>query len=151
MSDSLRPHGLQHVRLLCPPLSPRVCSDSCPLSWWCSLTILSSASPFSFCLQSFLASGSFPVNWLFTSGGQSIRASASASFLMNIQDQSNTPLYISLAKLFQLWKLFLLALYPFDTLLPLYECLLPCIWAVLGHFSYFVSSLRISHFSKGTD
>ena len=127
MSDSLRPHGLQHVRLLCPPLSPRVCSDSCPLSWWCSLTILSSASPFSFCLQSFLASGSFPVNWLFTSGGQSIRASASASFLMNILDQSNTPLYISLAKLFQLWKLFLLALYPFDTLLPLYECLLPCI------------------------
>ena len=79
-------HGLQHTRLLCPPPSPRVCSDSCPLSWWGCLTTSSSAAPFSFCLQSFPASGSFPMSRLFASGGQSIRASASTPVLsMNIQ------------------------------------------------------------------
>ena len=61
----------------CPSLSPRVCSDSCPLSWWCYLTISSSAALFSFCLQHFPASGSLPMSWLFTSCGQSIGASAS--------------------------------------------------------------------------
>ena len=87
MSDSLQPHGLQHTRLLCPSLPPGVCSNSCPVSRWCHLTILSSATLFSFCLQSFPASGSFPVSWLFQSGGQTIGASASASVLqMNIQD-----------------------------------------------------------------
>ena len=86
MSDSLRPHGLQHTRLICPSLSPGACSNSCPLSQWCHPTISSSVPPFSSCLQSFPASGSFPVNQLFTSGGQSIRASASASVLpMSIQ------------------------------------------------------------------
>ena len=86
MCDFLQPHGLQHISLLCPPLSPGVCSNSCSLSWWHYLTISSSATPFSFCLQSFPASGSFPISCLFTSGGQSIRASASASVLpMNIQ------------------------------------------------------------------
>ena len=80
-------HGLQHTRLLCLPLSPRVCSNSCPLSQWCHLTISSSATPFSFCLWSFPASGSFPMNQLFISGGQNIGASASAPILpMNIQD-----------------------------------------------------------------
>ena len=59
VSDSLRSHGLQHAKLPCPSLSPRVCSNSHPLSWWCNLTIASSATPFSFCLQSFPASGSF--------------------------------------------------------------------------------------------
>ena len=77
MSDSLQPHGLQHARFPCPSLSPRVCSDSCPLSQWCYLTISFSAAPFFFCLQSFPASGSFPVSQLFTSGGQSISASTS--------------------------------------------------------------------------
>ena len=67
MSNSLWPHELQHTRLLCPPLSPRFWSNSCPLSWWCYLTISSSAALFSFCLQSFPASGSFPIMWLFTS------------------------------------------------------------------------------------
>ena len=62
MSDSLWPHGLQHTSLLCPPLSPRVCSNSCPLSQWCYLTISCSAAPFSFCLHSFPASGSFPMS-----------------------------------------------------------------------------------------
>ena len=86
MSDSLPPYGLQHARLLCPSLSPRICSNSCPLSWWCYPTITSSAALFSFCLQSFPASGSFPMSQLFTLGGQSIEASASASVLpMNIQ------------------------------------------------------------------
>ena len=85
MSDSLRPHGLQHTRLPCPSLSPRMCSNSCPLSQWCYLTISSSATSFSSCLLPFPASGSFPMNQLFASGGQSIGASASI-LPMNIQD-----------------------------------------------------------------
>ena len=86
MSDSLAPHGLQHGRLPCPSLSPRACSNSCPLSWWCHLTILSSVVPFSSCFQSFPASGCFLMSRLFASGDQSIGASASASVLpMNIQ------------------------------------------------------------------
>ena len=76
-----RPHGLQHTRLLYPSQSPRACSNSCPLSRWCHSTISSSVIPFSSCLQSFLTSGSFPMSWLFLSGGQSIGASASASVL----------------------------------------------------------------------
>ena len=84
-SDSFRPYKLQLIRLPCPSVSPRVCSNSCPLSQWCYLTISSSAVPF-FRLQSFPASGSFPMSRLLTSGGQSIGASASTSVLpMNIQ------------------------------------------------------------------
>ena len=79
MSDSLQPHGLQHARLPCPSLSARVCSNSCPFSRWYYLTISSSAALFSFCLQFFPAPGSFPMSWLFTSGGQNIGTSASAS------------------------------------------------------------------------
>ena len=79
MSDSLQPHGLQHAKLFCPSLSLGVCSDSCPLSRWCHLTISSFAAPFSFCLQSFPASGYFPMSWLFASGDQSPGVSASAS------------------------------------------------------------------------
>ena len=78
MSDSLQPHAL-YTRLRYSPLTPRVCSNWYPLSWWCYLTILSSS--FSFYLPSFPASGSFPVSWLFTSGGQSTAASASVSVL----------------------------------------------------------------------
>ena len=86
MSDFLWPHGLQHTSLPCPSLSPRACSNSCSLSQGCYLTISSSAVLFSFCPQSFPASGSFPMGWLFASGGQSIGASASASVLpINIQ------------------------------------------------------------------
>ena len=86
MSESLQPHGLQHAWLHCPSPSPGACSNSCPLSWWCHPTISSSVIPFS-CLQSFPASGSFPVSWFFASGGQSIGPSASASVLpMNIHD-----------------------------------------------------------------
>ena len=80
MSNSLQPYGLQHTMLLCPPLSSRICSNSSPLSQWC-LTISSSDTPFSSHLQSFLTSGSFPMSQLFTSGGQSIRVSSSASVL----------------------------------------------------------------------
>ena len=84
---SLRPHGLQHARLLCSPPTPRACSPSCPLSRWDRPTISSYFVPFSSCLQSFPASGSFLRNHFFTSGGQSIAVSASASVLpMNIQD-----------------------------------------------------------------
>ena len=87
VSDSLRPHGLQHARLPCPSPSPRVCSNSCPLSWWCHPTILPSGHPSSSCPQSFPASWSCPVSQFFTLGGQSNGASASASVLpVNIQD-----------------------------------------------------------------
>ena len=86
VSDSLQPHGLQHARFLSPSLSPKVCSNSCPLNWWCYLTISSSVAHFSFCLQSFSASGYFPTSQLCASGGRSTGASASASVLpMNIQ------------------------------------------------------------------
>ena len=77
MSDSLRPHELQHTRPPCPSLSPGVCSNSCPLSQWCHPTVSSSIAFFSFCLQPFPCSGSFPMCQLFASGGRSIRASAS--------------------------------------------------------------------------
>ena len=78
---------IQHARLLCPPLSSRVCSNSCPLSLWCHPIISSSATLFSSCPQSFPVSGSFPMSQFFTSGGQSIGVSALASVLpMNIQD-----------------------------------------------------------------
>ena len=74
------PHRLQ-ARLSCPLLPPRGCSNSCPLSWWCFPNILSPAAPFSFCLQSFPASGSFPKSRFFTSGDQNIGASALTSVL----------------------------------------------------------------------
>ena len=86
MSDSFRPHGLQHIRPHCPSPTLGACSNSCPLSQWCHPTISSSVVPLS-CLQSFPASGSFPVSQFFTSGSQSIGASASASVIpMNIQE-----------------------------------------------------------------
>ena len=86
LSYSLGPHGLQHARLLCLSPTPGACSNSCPSSRWCHPTISSSVVPFSH-LQSFIASGSFPVSQFLPSGGQTIGASASASVLpMNIQD-----------------------------------------------------------------
>ena len=84
MSNSLWPHELQHARLPCPSPSPRVCSNSCPLSQWCHPTISSSITPFSSCPQSFPASGSFPISHRLLSDGQSMRASSSV-FPMNVQ------------------------------------------------------------------
>ena len=81
MSDSYWLHRLQSARLPCPLPSSRICPSSCPLNWWCYSTISSSISLFFFCLQSFPASGSFPISQLFTLGGQCIGASASASVL----------------------------------------------------------------------
>ena len=87
VSDSLRTHGLQHARPPCPSPTPGAYSNSCPLSQWCHPAISSSVISFSSRLQSFPASGSFPMSQFFTSGGQSIEVSASASVLpMNIQD-----------------------------------------------------------------
>ena len=84
--DSLRPHESQHARPPCPSPTP-VYPNSCPLSWWCHPAISSSVFPFSSCPQFLPASGSFPVNQLFTWGGQGIAVSASASvFPMNTQD-----------------------------------------------------------------
>ena len=87
VSSSLRPHGLQHARPPCPSLTPRASSNSCPLSQGCHPTISSSVVSVSSLLQSFPALGSFPVSQFFTSGGQSVGVSGSASVLsMNIQD-----------------------------------------------------------------
>ena len=87
MSDSLRPHGLQHARLPCPSPTPRVYSNSCPSSWWCHPTISSSVVPFSSCLQSFPASGSFPMSQVLCIRWPKYWSFSSASVLpMNIQD-----------------------------------------------------------------
>ena len=113
MCDSLRPQGLQHARLPCSSLSPGVCSDSCPLSQWWYLTISSSVTPFSVYLQSFPASGSLPVSQLFASGGQNIRASASASLSLNFpfQNCKHTPTWTEISLLFTgLWLLHLFSL-----------------------------------------
>ena len=83
MSDSLRPHELQHARPPWPSLTPRVHSNSHPSSWWCHPAISSSVVPFSSCPQSLPASGSFPMSQLFPWGGQSTGVSALASFLPN--------------------------------------------------------------------
>ena len=89
VSDSLRPHGLQHARPPCPSPTPGVHSNSCPSSWWCHPAISSSVVPFSSCPQSLPASESFPMSQLFTWGGQSIGVSASTSVPpMNTQDWS---------------------------------------------------------------
>ena len=88
-SDSLWPHGLQHTMFPCPSPTPKACSNSCPSSQWCHPTISSSVVPSSSCLQSFPASGSFPVSQFFAPGGRSIGVSASASVLpMNSLDWS---------------------------------------------------------------
>ena len=87
VSDSLQPPEPQHARPPCPSPTPRVHPNPCPLSRWCHPTISSSVVPFSSCPQSFPASGSFPMSQPFTSGGQNIGVSASASvFPMNTQD-----------------------------------------------------------------
>ena len=89
VSDSLRPHELQHTRPPCPSPTPRVYPNSCPLSQWCHPTISSSVIPFSSCLQSFPTSGSFQMSQTFTSGGQNTGVSASTSVLpMNTQGWS---------------------------------------------------------------
>ena len=112
MSDSTTPWS--HARLPCPSLSPRVCSNSCPLNWWCHPTISFSVAPFSFCLQSSPPSGSFLIRWLFTSGGQRIRASASASVLP-VNSQGWFPLRIT-GLIFLLFKELLRVF-----LIPLFE------------------------------
>ena len=81
MSNCLWLHGLQYAMLPCPSLSPRIFSDSCPLIRWCYPVISLPVTPFSFCPQTFPASESFPMSWLFASGGQSFGASASSSAL----------------------------------------------------------------------
>ena len=89
VSDSLRLHESQHTRPPCPSPTPGACSNSCPSNWWCHPTISSSVVPFSSSLQSFPASGSFPMSQFLAWGGQSIGVSASASVLpMNTQDWS---------------------------------------------------------------
>ena len=87
LCTTLRPHGLQHARPLCPLPTHRVYSNSCPLSWWCHPNMAPSVIPFSSYLQTFPELGSFPISQFFTSGGQSITASGLASVLsINIQN-----------------------------------------------------------------
>ena len=81
VSNSMRPYGQKHTRLPCLSLTPVACSNSCPSSWWCHPTISSSVVPFSACLQSFPASGSFPMGQFFTPSSQSIGVWALASVL----------------------------------------------------------------------
>ena len=100
MSNSLRPHELQHARPPCPSPTPRVHPNSRPSSRWCHPAISSSVVPFSSCLQSLPASESFPMSQLFTWGGQSIGVSALASFLpKNTQDWSPLGLSLTWTKL----------------------------------------------------
>ena len=110
MSNSLWPCGLKHTRLPCPSLSPRICSDSCPLDWWCHPTFSSSTTHFSLCLQSFRASGIFPVSQFFASAGQSIGASVSS---WNSYDNSEMLFYI-LNKPLQEWMRVLVEIFHFD-------------------------------------
>ena len=84
VSNSLQPHEPQHARPPCPSPTPGVYPNACPLSWWCHPTVSSSVVPFSSCPQSFPASGSFQMSQLFTSGGQSIGASASTRELNKV-------------------------------------------------------------------
>ena len=100
-SNSLWLLGLQHARLPCPSPFPGACSNSCPLSWGCHPTILSSVISFSSCLQSFSVSGSFPMSQLLASGGQSIGVSASAS-IFSVTIQGWFPL--RLTGLISLWS-----------------------------------------------
>ena len=109
VSDSLQLHGLQNTRLPCPSPSPGACSNTYPLSWWCHPTISSSVVPFSSCLQSFPERGSFLMSGLFSSGGQSIGASASASasvLPMNIQDWLPLELIDLILQSEGLWRVF---------------------------------------------
>ena len=85
MTNSLRPHGLQHTSPACPSPSPGACSNSCPLSWWCHPIISPSVVPFFSCLQSFPSSGSFRMSQFFALGGQSSGALTSV-LPMNFQD-----------------------------------------------------------------
>ena len=104
-----RAHGVQHTRLLCPPLSPRVCSNSCPLSQWCYLTISSSFTPFSFCLQSFPATGSFSRSWLFASGGPSTGASLGLTALISLLSKGLSRVFQhhnAKASVLQRWSLY---------------------------------------------
>ena len=136
MSDSLQPHGLQHVSRPCPPLPSEVCSDSCPLSWWCHPTISSSATPVSFCLLSFLASRSFPIDWLFASNGQNTGASASASVLpMNIQGWFP----LRLIRLISLQSKEVLRVFSSTSLKA----------SILGHSAFFVTQLPHPYMTTG--
>ena len=107
LCDSLWAHELQYTRLPSPSLSPRVCSNSCPLSWSCYLIILYCAAPFSSCPQSFPASGSFPMSCLFASGGQNIGAPASV-LALPMYTQSWFPL--GLTRFISLLSLLVIAL-----------------------------------------
>ena len=129
MSDSLQPHVLQHARLPCPSLSPGVCSNSCPLSWWCHAAISFSVALFSSCSQSFPASASFPISCLLASGGQNIGASESV-----------------LPMKFHLWSLCQLHLYSFRSISDgpgLYLPNIALLFSILFRGSVFLGTLAM--------
>ena len=124
MSNSLRCYGLQHVRFPCPSLTPGACSNSCSLSQWRHPTISSSVVPFSSCLQSFPASGSFRMSWLFTSGRQS-----------RVRELELTPVHPSLCHL--KWR-GVFVLFCFVTLSFPADCTEPKVtsWIIFKNFIY---------------
>ena len=133
---------LHHARLPHPPLSPKVWSSSWPLSWWCYLTILPSATPFSICHQSFPASGSFPTSQLFESGGQSIGALASAMlglWLSGSTDSLRGYSFLLNQNLFEIKSTYLGVRLPTARLKSIFF-LFVAVWSWAGHLT--VQSLR---------
>ena len=112
MSDSLWPRGLQQFRLPCPLPSPRVCPNSCPLSWWCHPTISCCVAPFSSCPQSFRALGSFPISRVFASGVTRQR------YYIIIDYIPHTVHFIQVTHLFCNWKFLPLYFLPFSLIFP---------------------------------
>ena len=136
MSNSLWPHGLQHARLPCPSLSPGVCPYSCSVSQWCHSTTSSSVTPFLSCPQTFPASGSFPMSWLFALVGQSIWASASV-------------LPTNVLGWFPLWWTGLISLQSnqHNTLIQLgYVCVCACVCVDYIGISFYFFSKRLQQF-----
>ena len=134
MSDSLWPHGLQHARLPCPSPTPRTCSNACPSSQWCHPTITSSVVLFLACLQSFPASGSFPMSQFFTSGGQCIQ----------LQHQSNQWIFRLIS--FRIERLGLLTVQgPFKSLLQHHSSKASILWCS----TFFMVQLSHPHVTTG--
>ena len=136
VSDSLQPHELQHTRLPCPSPTPRACSNSCPSSWWCHPTISSSVIPYSSCLQSSPASGSFAMSQFFPSGGPSIGVSASTLVL---------PMYIQLISFRTDWLDLLEVQGTLSNLLQHHSSKA----SILQHSAFFIVQLSHPHLTTG--
>ena len=137
VSDSLQPQGLQHARLSCPSPTPGACSNSCPLSWWCHQPISSSVIPYSSCLHSFPASGSFPMSQFFASRAQSI-----GSFSFNIGPSNE---YSGLISLSMDWLDFLAVQGTLKSLLQHHTSKASILW----HSAFFMVQLSHPYMTTG--